>query len=178
MRGMHQRQNAIDAGYRGFASEQRLAATTATPRFGLGRRLLSMLQHAWRGRPALPTHATHDVSMRIDIEPCKSGMVVLHLRGRLDMAGSARFRRTLQSTVQQASRGLILSLAGVECMDSAGLAVLIEGLRWSQQRGAHYLLANLTPAARMAIELARLQNLFAIVQAAPEPTSVQVSVAS
>lgn len=177
MRGMRQKRNPIDSGYRGLTSEPR-AAANASPLAGLGRRLLSTLRHTLRSRAAVAKSATNDVSVRVDIESCSSGMVVLHLRGRLDMEGSPLFRRMLQSIVQQASRGLVLSLAGVECMDSSGLAVLIEGLRWSRQRGANYLLANLTPAARMAIELARLENLLPIVQGDRGAMPEQVAVAS
>jgi anti-sigma B factor antagonist len=72
------------------------------------------------------------------------------------------FRHTLEVAVQQAERGLIVVLAEVTFMDSSGVAVLIEGLKWSRGRTLPYLLTQLTPAVQMVIELARLEHFFPI----------------
>jgi anti-sigma B factor antagonist len=72
------------------------------------------------------------------------------------------FRQTLEAEVQRAERGLIVVLAKVEFMDSSGIAVLIEGLKWSRGRTLPYILTQLTPAVQMVLELARLEHFFAI----------------
>jgi anti-sigma B factor antagonist len=72
------------------------------------------------------------------------------------------FRETLAAEVDRAQRGLILLLDAVEFMDSAGIAVLIEGLKWSRSRSLPYVLTRPTPAVQMIIELARLEHLFTI----------------
>jgi anti-anti-sigma factor len=53
-------------------------------------------------------------------------------------------------------------------MDSSGVAVLIEGLRWSRSRGIPYWLTNLSDAARVVIELAKLDSVFKISETTKE----------
>ena len=88
------------------------------------------------------------------------------------MSNVTAFRQTLQQEVQRAKRGLIVLLSDVAFMDSSGIAVLIEGLRWSRERHLPYVLAQLTPAVRMVIELARLENFFTIAETTEVATTL------
>jgi anti-anti-sigma factor len=47
-------------------------------------------------------------------------------------------------------------------MDSSGIAVLIEGLKWCRARALPSILTHLTPGVKMVIELARLEDFFTI----------------
>lgn len=100
--------------------------------------------------------------MHIDIESLQAGITVIRPQGTLDMNSVPAFRQTLESEVQRAQRGLIVVLAGITFMDSSGIAVLIEGLKWSRGRTLPYVLTQLTPAVQMVIELARLEHFFTI----------------
>jgi anti-sigma B factor antagonist len=80
------------------------------------------------------------------------------------MSNVPTFRQTLQTEVDRAQHGLVLLLSEVPFIDSSGIAVLIEGLKWSRQRTIPYVLAQLTPAVQMVIELARLQHFFTIAE--------------
>jgi anti-sigma B factor antagonist len=80
------------------------------------------------------------------------------------MSNVPTFRRTLQTEVDRAQHGLVVLLSEVPFIDSSGIAVLIEGLKWSRQRTIPYVLAQLTPAVQMVIELARLQHFFTIAE--------------
>lgn len=100
--------------------------------------------------------------MQVRIESFESGITVLHLSDALEMSNVATFRQTLQAEVERAKQGVILQLADVNFIDSSGIAVLIEGLRWSRERSIPYILAHLTPGVQMVIELARLDNFFTI----------------
>jgi anti-anti-sigma factor len=82
------------------------------------------------------------------------------------------FRRLLETQVQHTWRGLILTLAEVQFIDSAGVAVLIEGLRWSRARTLPYVLAALPAAVQMVIELARLENFFTIAAGVDEAVAL------
>ncbi len=86
----------------------------------------------------------------------------MHLTDALEMSNVAAFRQTLQAEIERAERGIILQLAAVKFIDSSGIAVLIEGLRWSRERDLQYILANLISDVQMVIELARLDNFFTI----------------
>jgi anti-anti-sigma factor len=86
------------------------------------------------------------------------------------MNNVSAFRRTLQTEVQRADRGVVLWLADVAFIDSSGIAVLIEGLKWSRERHLPYVLVQLPPAVQMVIELARLENFFTIAGSLEEAT--------
>jgi anti-sigma B factor antagonist len=100
--------------------------------------------------------------VQVSIESLESGITIMHLTDALEMSNVATFRQTLQAEIERAERGVILQLAEVKFIDSSGIAVLIEGLRWSRERDLHYILANLISDVQMVIELARLDNFFTI----------------
>lgn len=102
--------------------------------------------------------------MQVTLESLPAGITIMRLSEGLDMSNVPAFRQTLQTEVERAERGLILLLADVPFIDSSGIAVLIEGLKWSRQRTLPYVLAQLTPAVRMVMELARLENFFTIAE--------------
>ena len=102
--------------------------------------------------------------MHVAIESLQPGITVVHPQGTLDMNSVPEFRHTLEAEVQRAERGLIVVLAEVEFMDSSGIAVLIEGFKWSRGRTLPYMLTQLTPAVQMVLELARLEHFFTIAE--------------
>lgn len=112
--------------------------------------------------------------MHVAIESPQTGITAVRPQGTLDMNSVPAFRQTLEAAVQQAGRGLIVVLAEVTFMDSSGLAVLIEGLKWSRARALPYVLTHLTPAVQMVIELARLEHFFSIVESV-EDAVVQIT---
>ena len=100
--------------------------------------------------------------MHVAIESPQTGITVVRPQGTLDMNSVPAFRQTLEAEVQGAGQGLIVALSEVTFMDSSGIAVLIEGLKWSRGRALPYILTQLTPAVQMVIELARLEHFFTI----------------
>lgn len=110
--------------------------------------------------------------MQINIDSPQAGIMVLRLAGDLDMNEVATFRPQLEKTVQEATHGVILLLSELQFMDSSGIAVLIEGLKWSQKRSLPYVLADLTSGVQMVIELARLQDFFPIAATLEEALSL------
>jgi anti-sigma B factor antagonist len=101
--------------------------------------------------------------VHVAIESPQMGITVVRPQGILDMNSVPAFRQILEAQVHRSERGLIVALSEVAFMDSAGIAVLIEGLKWSRGRTLPYLLTQLTPAVQMVIELARLEQFFTIV---------------
>src|SRR5881296_895183 len=115
--------------------------------------------------------------MHVVIESPQTGITVVRPQGTLDMNSVPAFRQTLETAVHRAQRGLIVVLSEVAFMDSSGIAVLIEGLKWSRGRTLPYLLTQLTPAVQMVIELARLEHFFTIA-ASVEDAAAQIIHAS
>jgi anti-sigma B factor antagonist len=109
--------------------------------------------------------------VRVIVEASPAGITILRPAEGLDMSNVTAFRHTLQQEVEQAQHGVIVLLADVTFIDSSGLAVLIEGFKWSRHRHLPYILAQLTPAVRMVIELARLEQFFTITETLEEATT-------
>ena len=87
---------------------------------------------------------------------------VVQPKGEVDMHSSPQLREVLKDATDKSLDGIVLDLSEVDHMDSSGVAVLIEGLRWSRAKGIQYELANLSDAVRVVIELAKLDSVFHI----------------
>lgn len=120
-----------------------------------------MLTDAWR-RAARNRREPRWPQRQVAIESVQRGITVVRPQGALDMHSVPAFHQTLAAAVQRAACGLIVALADVTYVDSAGLAALIEGLRWSRGQALPYLLTPLTPAVQRVLELARLEQVFPI----------------
>ena len=106
--------------------------------------------------------------MHVAIESPQPGMTVVRPQGTLDRNSVPAFHQILEAEVHRAERGLIVVLADITFMDSSGLAVLIEGLKWSRRRALPYVLTHVTPAVQRVLELARLEHLFPIAPSVEE----------
>ena len=105
--------------------------------------------------------------LEIEVTRPSERFEVVQPRGEVDMNSSPQLRDVLKQASEEPLDGLVLDLSEVDHMDSSGVAVLIEGLRWSRTKGIRYGLANLSDAARVVIELAKLESVFEIT-ASPE----------
>jgi anti-sigma B factor antagonist len=110
--------------------------------------------------------------VHIALDSPQPGVTVIRPTGTLDMNSVPSFRTMLETQVQHTRRGLILALAEVKFIDSAGVAVLIEGFKWSRSRALPYVLAQLPASVKMVIELARLENFFTIASDVDEAISL------
>ena len=106
--------------------------------------------------------------MHVAIESPQPGMTVVRPQGTLDRNSVPAFHQILEAEVHRAERGLIVVLADFTFMDSSGLAVLIEGLKWSRSRALPYVLTHVTPAVQRVLELARLEHFFPIAPSVEE----------
>ncbi len=102
--------------------------------------------------------------MHIDIDCSQHNVTVLYLTGDVDMQEVTTFRQTLKSAVEAAQRGVIVELTAVPFMDSSGIAVLIEGLKWSREKSQPFILTLLSPSVRMVMELSHLDGFFTIAE--------------
>ncbi len=100
--------------------------------------------------------------MKIETASPAAGITVVRPEGEVDMNTSPEFRAAVEQAVKDSDKGVIIDLAALEYMDSSGVAVLIEGVRWSKTANVKIILAQPSEAVREVIELARLQKFFAI----------------
>jgi len=86
---------------------------------------------------------------------------IIAVRGDVDMDSSPRLRDQIQSSLRGCTQ-LRVNLQGVEYLDSSGIAVLIQGLKWAQKAKVPYVLVEPSSQVRQVIDLAQLNQLFTI----------------
>jgi anti-anti-sigma factor len=82
-----------------------------------------------------------------------SGVATLIVHGRIGNAGAVELHTALQNAVV-AGETLILDLEGVDYLSSAGLAVLQDAARDSNEQGGRVELARASESVKMALRLA------------------------
>lgn len=85
--------------------------------------------------------------------------LVVSLAGEITWQSSSRVRDRLMLLIRQGHRSLILNMAGVDYVDSSGLAALISVSRKIRQANGHILLLNTSDAIIRALHQARLSEL-------------------
>ena len=86
--------------------------------------------------------------------------VIFELAGSFDMSCSMDLRQELLSVLQEPPKKLIVDMAAVDCMDSSGLATLIEGLKLSKKKMCKLRLSGVNERVRGVFEIARLESMF------------------
>ena len=102
-----------------------------------------------------------NTSLQIDIETTGTVTVIIPL-GDIDLSKSSDLRNALQPVLKENPSKIIVDLSQVPYMDSSGVATLIEGLQLSQQSDIEFVLCALTEGVQSIIELARLDQIFII----------------
>src|ERR1044072_2398960 len=95
---------------------------------------------------------------------------VLPLEGEIDLHVSPPLDASLGAMIEQKHQRLVVDLSAVSCIDSSGLAVLIEGMQNVEAYGGKFVLAGLQEKVRPIFEMARLDQgfiIFPLVAAAP-----------
>ena len=95
------------------------------------------------------------------VEKELSGVTVLQLIGRVTLGEETNQLRTrMKETLSQGKTRLILDLAEVTYIDSAGLGTLVAGFTSAQNQGANMQLANLTKRIDEQLHITKLVTVF------------------
>jgi anti-anti-sigma factor len=87
------------------------------------------------------------------------------IRGEIDLHNSPELRGALLELLNQSKpKKLVLNLQSVPYMDSSAIAVLVESLQRLKRTGGKVYLTGLQPRVKGLLEIARLDQIFAIVQ--------------
>jgi anti-sigma B factor antagonist len=90
------------------------------------------------------------------------GARVIRLRGDLDLETAPRLREQLLGALERRPRAVVLDFGGLHYIDSAGVAVLVEGYLKGKKTKVPYRLAALEETARGILEMARLLQVFEV----------------
>lgn len=97
---------------------------------------------------------------------------ILALEGEIDLHRSAEIKEALQPLIAQKTPRILVDMAGVNYIDSAGLAVFIETLQRVMSYGGAFGLFGLRESVRSIFEIARLDQVFQIF---PDEAAAQAS---
>jgi anti-sigma B factor antagonist len=89
------------------------------------------------------------------------GQVVVALRGQLDMAAAASVAAALTAVAAREPQ-IIVDLAGLEFIDSSGVAALVRGRNLAREAGGELLLAAPQQQVLRVLTLTRLIEVFAV----------------
>jgi anti-sigma B factor antagonist len=78
---------------------------------------------------------------------------VLALRGELDVNGGPRLRDALIDAIGEGGRRVVVDLEGVDFIDSAGLGVLVGGLKRARTRDGDLVLVATGVSVRKVLEI-------------------------
>ncbi|HKJ83304.1 MAG TPA: STAS domain-containing protein [Mariprofundaceae bacterium] len=88
--------------------------------------------------------------------------VRLSVSGDINIHTAMQLRKQLKTLLDPKHEEVRVDLSGVDFMDSAGIATLVEGLQWSQDSGGRFTLSGLTDNVRDIFTLAKLDTVFDI----------------
>lgn len=102
------------------------------------------------------------------VDRISSDVVVLHVAGELDTTSSSELTRPLENNVVEANRAVVVDLAGVRFLGSAGLEALVIGQQRAKQASVEFVVVADTRAALRPIEATGLDSVFTIVPSVDE----------
>lgn len=94
-------------------------------------------------------------------EESRDGVLLLTAAGRLDSNSAGELEAVLPPRVQ-ANGKVLLDLAGVPYVSSAGLRVLLMGAKAARTKGHKLVLAGLSPSVREVFDISGFSSIFAI----------------
>ena len=103
--------------------------------------------------------ATRDKRLKLDLE-AQGGAVVLHCQGRIFFGPESRALTDIVADVLPSARRMIVDLAGIETVDSAGLGELVLLHMWAEAAGYSMKFASPRVPVRRLLELTNLVAVF------------------
>ena len=94
-------------------------------------------------------------------ENSRDGALVITASGRLDSSTAATLEAVLPARVKE-QKAVILSLADVPYVSSAGLRVLLIGAKAAKAAGNKLIITGLSPAVREVFDISGFSKIFTI----------------
>jgi anti-sigma B factor antagonist len=86
----------------------------------------------------------------------------IDVKGEVDVNSAPVLLEQIQAAIAKRYEVIIINLAQVTRMDSAGVAVLIEGINEARKERVILSLAEVSKAAQSVLEMARVDKLFQV----------------
>jgi anti-anti-sigma factor len=98
-------------------------------------------------------------------ERVENGVTVFVLQGRIDTQGAVEMDKALQGAVAQGKHKMVLDMAEVRYISSAGLRTLADVLTKNKQANGDLKLAALNQRVKRVLEIIGFDNFFSIHEA-------------
>ena len=89
-------------------------------------------------------------------------ITVIRPYGPFDASNAVQFQHQITTAAQEGHTCILVDLEQVESLDSAGLMVLVYGLRLAQALEQRFSLCSVSPSIRIIFELTQLDQVFEI----------------
>lgn len=96
------------------------------------------------------------------VDKLLDGVLILEARGRITLGPETESLRQRIKSASDSHKRIVLDLAGVDYIDSAGLGTLVAGAASVQRAGGELKLANLTARVHDLMQITRLSTLFEV----------------
>lgn len=100
--------------------------------------------------------------MQISNTGTTEGVEIITVEGEVDIHASPKLLNLLRTAFRKNAKGIVVDLTAVPFMDSSGIATLVEGLRWSKNEGARFILVGLQENVSHSLNLTKLKDFFEI----------------
>ena len=102
-----------------------------------------------------------DTAVNVSVESMKRVDLVT-VSGRIDSSNAAEFEKSLKELTETGRHKLVLNLAGVSYMSSAGLRTLVSALKECKKKSGDVRLASPSERVAEVLSLAGLDSLFQV----------------
>ncbi len=97
------------------------------------------------------------------VDKLLDGVLILEARGRITLGPETEIlRQRIKNAAESGHKNIVLDLAGVDYIDSAGLGTLVSGAASVRRSGGELKLANLTARVRDVMQITRLSTVFEV----------------
>lgn len=87
---------------------------------------------------------------------------VLSLKGALTMQTSQALMKTLKTLFSKNISSIVVDMAALEQVDSAGVATLVEGLRWQHKTQHSFVLRSVSKETQSLLSMYQLDTAFEV----------------
>jgi anti-sigma B factor antagonist len=101
------------------------------------------------------------MALTIDVKR-DEGTTLLVLRGDLDLSTAPQLRESLVEVIDGGSRRIVIDMEALDFLDSAGLGILVGGLKRARTHGGELELVCSSRAVLKPIEITGLDRVFTI----------------
>ena len=103
------------------------------------------------------------------VQKLTGDVMILDARGRITLGPETEaLRLRIREAVAAGYTRIVLDLASVEYIDSAGLGTLVAGFTSARRAGGELKLANLTKRLRSLMQITRLSTVFEVYDSVEE----------